>query len=105
MAEAVGFVEQLSTRLVGAAFVKLTAAFSDGESLYAVRYASDGHAPTLFCRAHGWKGWLLPRLRTLNDEKDTWVEIPSGSAVIVGKDGLDAAAFTPRIERFSQAAE
>ena len=28
--------------------LKLTAAFSDGETLYAIRYASDGNAPTLY---------------------------------------------------------
>ncbi|MBR0557284.1 class II glutamine amidotransferase [Ciceribacter sp. L1K23] len=105
MADAVGFVEHLSTRLVGAAFVKLTAAFSNGESLYAVRYASDGPAPTLFAAPMGGKGGYCLVSEPLNDEKDTWVEIPSGSAVIVGKDGLDAAAFAPRIERFSEAAE
>ena len=29
---------------------KLTAAFSDGENLFAVRYATDAHAPTLYTR-------------------------------------------------------
>jgi Predicted glutamine amidotransferase len=105
MAEAVGFVEQLSARLVGSANLKVTAAFSDGRTLYAVRYASDGHAPTLFAAPLGGKGGYCLVSEPLNDETDTWVEIPAGSAVIVSEAGLDAREFRPKTERIPQAAE
>lgn len=31
----------------------------------------------------------------LNDEVDSWVEIPDGSAVVLGEDGLDLVVFEP----------
>ncbi len=44
------------------------------------------------------EGQLLSRVGTLNDETDTWVEIPAGSAVILSENGLDAAEFKPEVE-------
>ena len=99
MAEAVGFVERISRHLTGTARVRFTAAFSDGRTLYAVRYATDAHAPTLFAAPMGGKGGYCLVSEPLNDETDTWVEIPAGSAVILDSRGLDAAKFEPAWER------
>jgi predicted glutamine amidotransferase len=96
MADAVGFVEQLSARRLGSANVKLTAAFSDGNCLFAIRYATDGQAPTLFAAPMGEKGGYCLVSEPLNNERDTWVEIPSGSAIILQGDGLHTAGFQPR---------
>lgn len=98
MAEAVGFVERISRHLTGMARVRFTAAFSDGRTLYAVRYATDAHAPTLFAAPMGGKGGYCLVSEPLNDETDTWVEIPAGSAVILDAKGLDAAKFEPAWE-------
>lgn len=95
MSEAVGFVEQLSYKLTGSARVRFTSAFSDGKTLYAVRYATDSQAPTLFAGPMGASGGYCLVSEPLNDDTDTWIEIPDGSAVIVSDNGLDAAAFTP----------
>lgn len=95
MANAIGFVEQLSNEILGSARVRFTAAFSDGKALYGVRYASDANAPTLFAAPMGGGYCLVSE--PLNDEKDTWVEIPECSAVIVTDNGLDAAEFKPAV--------
>ena len=105
MSDAVGFVEHVSREVTGTGQVKFTAAFSDGKTLYAVRYASDGQAPTLFAAPVGSAGGYCLVSEPLNDDKDAWVEIPAGSAVIVGEDGLDAAAFNPTWNAESIAAE
>lgn len=103
MADAIGFVEGLSQKLVGSARVRFTASFSDGKSLYAVRYSSDDQAPTLF--AAPMPGGYCLVSEPLNDEQDAWVEIPPSSAVIVGDAGLHATEFRPQPGIMSAAAE
>ncbi|MBP1851451.1 class II glutamine amidotransferase [Rhizobium halophytocola] len=105
MGEAIGFVEHLSREVKGMAQIKFTVAFSNGKSLYAVRYASEGYAPTLFAAPMGRDGGYCLVSEPLDDNKDTWAEIPPGSAVIVGEDGLDVAAFTPFWDAAKVAAE
>ncbi|PWE56101.1 class II glutamine amidotransferase [Metarhizobium album] len=95
MAETLAFVERLSKHLTGEVLVRFTTAFSDGKSLYAVRYASDARAPTLYAAPIGKGGGYCLVSEPLNDEADTWVEIPDGSAVIVSENGLETALFQP----------
>ena len=82
--------------------VRFTAAFSDGKSLYAVRYASDQKPPTLYAAPMGPHGGYCLVSEPLNDDVDTWTEIPAGSAVLVTNDGLVTSAFSP--EPFAKAA-
>ena len=103
MAEAIGFVEELSHKVVGSSRIRFTASFSDGETLYAVRYSSDDQAPTLFAAPMGGGYCLVSE--PLNDEKDAWVEIPASSAVIISDTGLDAVQFRPRSGLMRAAAE
>ncbi|ANK89899.1 MULTISPECIES: class II glutamine amidotransferase [Rhizobium] len=93
MADMVGFVEDLAERTIGSILLRFTAAFSDGKSLYAIRYATDRKAPTLYASPVG-AGYCLVS-EPLNDDVDAWAEIPDGSAVIVGKNGIDVAEFRP----------
>ena len=93
MAETISFVEQLSIRLTGPALVRFTAAFSDGKSLYAVRYATDRKAPTLYASPVG-RGYCLVS-EPLNDDVDAWAEIPDGSAVLIDGRGVQVTAFRP----------
>ncbi len=51
LSRAVGRLERLSRERGSEPHVRLSAAFSDGETLYACRYATDEHAPTLY---HRW---------------------------------------------------
>jgi glutamine amidotransferase len=93
MAEMVSFVEGLAENIAGPALVRFTAAFSDGKSLYAIRYATDCKAPTLYASPVG-KGYCLVS-EPLNDDVDAWAEIPNGSAVVLGENGIDVATFQP----------
>lgn len=78
-----------------APFVRLTAAFSDGRRLYALRYASDDAAPTLF---HRWsatrRGWAVVSEPLEQDEAD-WVEVPAGSFCIFDGEAVTVTPFTP----------
>jgi glutamine amidotransferase len=93
MAEMLSFIEGLAESIVGSALVRFTAAFSDGKSLYAIRYATDCRAPTLYASPVG-KGYCLVS-EPLNDDVDAWAEIPNGSAVVLGEKGIDVATFQP----------
>jgi len=61
---------------------RMTAAFSDGEKLYAVRYASDNRAPTLY---HRWSGSQKGRAvvsEPFDADSGVWQEIPDRSFCI-----------------------
>ena len=76
--------------------VRFTAAFSDGQDLYAVRYASDWKAPTLYAAPMGPSGGYCLVSEPLNDDDSAWVEIPDGTAVIVGENGVDVRLFSTK---------
>lgn len=58
--------------------VRLAAAFSDGTSLFAVRYASDAHSPTLYYRrSETRQGWAVVS-EPLETHED-WIAVPAGS--------------------------
>lgn len=101
MERAVATVEALSMEQSGEALVRFTACFSDGRQLFAVRYATDHKPPTLYAAPMGGStgaksGYCLVS-EPLNDEADTWVEIPDGSAVKVCPDGMQALLFQPKL--------
>ena len=61
---------------------RMTAAFSDGEKLYAVRYASDDRAPKLY---HRWSGSQKGRAvvsEPFDADSGVWQEIPDRSFCI-----------------------
>ncbi|MGJ8596939.1 class II glutamine amidotransferase [Sulfitobacter sp.] len=79
MGHAVFTLEKLSRERGEGPHMRCAAAFSDGETLYAVRYASDALAPSLFYQwSDIWQGWSVvsePYDKTLAD----WTEVPKGS--------------------------
>ena len=56
--------------------LRMTAAFSDGETLYAVRCASDDQAPTLY---HRWMGNGRAVVSEPLDPGAEWIPVPPGS--------------------------
>lgn len=74
-------VESEADRLGFETVIRFTAAFSDGARLYAVRYASDRKAPTLYSAPLGRGHCLVSE--PLNDDRDAWVAIPDGSVVVI----------------------
>jgi predicted glutamine amidotransferase len=93
MFEAIDYVERLAARLHCEVLVRSTSAFSDGKTLYAVRYATDNKAPTLYAAPLGaGPGYCLVS-EPLNDDVNSWIEIPSGSAIVLSDRGVEASEF------------
>jgi predicted glutamine amidotransferase len=93
--ETISFVERLAQHLERKVLVRFTAALSDGKTLYAIRYATDDRAPTLYAAPMGGAGGYCLVSEPLNDDSEAWVEIPDGSAVVLGEDGVDVRLFSP----------
>ncbi|KEO60826.1 class II glutamine amidotransferase [Thioclava indica] len=71
--------ETLARERGAAPYMRLTAAFSDGVRLYAVRYASDDHAPSLY---HRWSDTRRGRAvvsEPLEVDESDWHEVPPGT--------------------------
>lgn len=59
--------------------MRVAAAMSDGSSLYALRYASDARAPSLYYRwSNKTQGWMVVS-EPLEREQTGWIEVPPGS--------------------------
>ncbi|TMV93700.1 class II glutamine amidotransferase [Thioclava sp. BHET1] len=87
--------ETLSRERGGAPHMRLTAAFSDGVRLYAVRYASDDQAPSLY---HRWSDTRRGRAvvsEPLEVDEQDWHEIPPGSFCIFEGKRVTVEPFTP----------
>ena len=81
--------------------LKLTAAFSDGKTLYAVRYASEGDAPTLYTAdVRGGAGRCVVS-EPFDREGSNWQAIPPASFVTMSKDAMTIRAFAPEAPRLA----
>lgn len=56
--------------------VRLTCVFSDGQTIYAFRHASDERCPTLYVRAIDGGGWTLAS-EPLDGVAANWAEVPA----------------------------
>jgi glutamine amidotransferase len=109
----VGLIESTTTRDGARGEVQGTFGVSDGETLWAVRYATTGKARTLFSSTDAATIRRLhpqnPRLQQLSDDDrlvvsepfsdlpGLWREIPQSSAVVVPRNGgLESRSFEPR---------
>ena len=88
-------LEALSRAKGGMPHVRLTAAFSDGERLYAVRYASDDQAPTLY---HRWSDTRAGRAVVSEplEAGECWDAVPQGSFCTFESDTVRIEAFAPK---------
>jgi len=80
-------LERLSREKGAAPHVRLTCALSDGQKLYAVRYATDDLAPTLW---HRWSDSRAGRAvvsEPLETDEPDWQEIPAGAFCTFEADG------------------
>lgn len=75
-------------------YMRLTAAFSDGDRIYAVRYATDEHAPTLY---HRWNDRLGGRAVVSEplEADERWHPVKSGRFCIFEGDKVTELAFAP----------
>ena len=75
--------------------VRLTCAFSDGRRLYAVRYASDDQAPSLYHRWSDSRQGCAVVSEPLEGDQADWLEVPQGSFCVFDGAGVTIAPFAP----------
>lgn len=70
--------------------LRLTAALTDGQRIHAVRYASDGHPPTLYWRRRN--GQVVIVSEPLDQNTDDWTALEDGHALVVDE-GVEIRPF------------
>ena len=93
----VGIFEQLARTTRVAPFMRMAAALSDGDTLYAIRYASDDLAPSLYYQWNEiWQGWSV-----VSEPYETalggWKEVPKGSFCAFTQKGVTITPFVPAL--------
>ena len=95
-ARTVAQVETVMSKAGITSALRLTAAATDGERIFAVRYANDDRAPTLYAglsQAEG-KG-LMVLSEPLDSQAEDWREVPMSHFVTAHDGNLEEAAFAP----------
>lgn len=107
-----GALERATARVVSAArragidpALKLTAAFSDGETLFAVRYATDATAPTLYTSSFRDGTGRCIVSEPFDRENAEWQPVPPSSFVVMTRADIVIRPFAPVSERRLVAAE
>src|SRR5581483_8681763 len=72
---------------------RFTAAISDGESVFAIRYASDPYPPTLYVNARHVGGGALVVSEPIDDASIGWDAVPPQSFLHVDRAGVSVAPF------------
>jgi predicted glutamine amidotransferase len=83
--------------------IRLTAAFTNGKALHAIRYSTDAHAPTLYAaeprQGHGFRLVSEP----LDGEGCNWQAVPAGSFLTVTAAGIERRNFAPALRELAMA--
>jgi glutamine amidotransferase len=95
VAEVVAFVESEMRRAGIAEPLKVTAAFTDGVEMHALRYATDAMPPTLYTKACCPSGGTLVVSEPLDEVRDGWSSVPAQSLVTVTCEGVSRIPFAP----------
>ncbi len=73
--------------------VRFSAAFSDGHTIYAVRYSSDAITPTLYYKKTPTGAIVVSE--PLDDEPNYWTPVSKQQALCIAPDGLSLHDFNP----------
>lgn len=93
----VGWLEAKSQSTGVTPHMRLSAAFSDGETLHAVRYSSDHIAPSLYYRySKSRRGWAVVSEPLESGEQD-WIALAPGKMISVTGQDLVERDFQPRL--------
>ena len=98
MERAVARLTDLAMRRGTAPFVRAACAFSDGRRLYAIRHASDDHAPSLFHRWSRTRNGRAVVSEPLETDENDWTEVPPGSFCIFDGDSVTVQPFLPHLQ-------
>src|SRR6202022_3417022 len=85
---------QMASSAVNEPF-RFTAAISDGETLYAIRYASDLRPPTLYLNARGPGRGALVVSEPIDDADIGWGAGPPRGFLPVARAGVGVSPFRP----------
>jgi len=94
-ARAAGRIIATSSQLGIEPHLRLTAAFSDGEKAYAVRYATDAFAPTLYAGTVNGGGGRCLVSEPFDRDGCDWQAIPPSTFVTVTRTRISLAPFSP----------
>ena len=99
MEQAIVQMQDLSQRYGQAPHIRLSAAYSDGERLFVVRYASDMRAPTLYYRYCNALGGFMVVSEPLDPGQNDWTSVPQGTICCFSKSGVRQHDFLSNCRR------
>lgn len=85
----------LAERKGSAPHLRMTVALSDGERLYALRFATDEKAPSLWHRWSVTRGGHAIVSEPLEEDQSDWIEVPEGSFCIFDGRDVQIQPFAP----------
>ena len=88
MARTLGFIENRMRAAGETEPLRVTAAFTNGREIYAVRYASNGKPETLYTRQRRDNAGRLLVSEPLDDGRDDWLAVPPQSFVTVTRENV-----------------
>ncbi|MEB2844537.1 class II glutamine amidotransferase [Rhizobiales bacterium RZME27] len=94
MEQAVGKVEMLAREAGHTPHMRFSACWSDGEKVYAARYASDRFVPSLFYRLQ--EDGIVVCSEPLDEDESGWIEISPGTAITTDGRTLEKVEFRPQ---------
>lgn len=94
MEQAVGQVEMLSRHKGCEPHMRFASCWSDGKRIFAARYASDVHAPSLYYKI--FDNGIVISSEPLNNDLEHWNEIMPGTAVIADGLSVTVLPFAPQ---------
>jgi len=95
LSRAVGKLEAMSRERRQGPHMRLSAAMSDGEKLYAIRYSSDEVLPSLYYRFSDQMGGWMVVSEPLEDDQEGWNLMIPGRIAVFTADNVDEVDFGP----------
>lgn len=86
--KAIALIEREMQEVGATEPLRFTAAFSDGNHVYAIRYSSNGTPETLYTRKRRDNSGRLLVSEPLDDGRDDWQAVPPQSFVVCDDDGV-----------------
>ena len=77
--------------------LRFTSALTDGETIWAFRWATDDNAPSLYWRES--REGLVVVSEPLDGEKGCWREVPQGCTLVAGPGGTEIRCMNAEIRK------
>jgi predicted glutamine amidotransferase len=87
------FIDREMRRAQESEPLRVTAALSDGQRIYAVRHASDAKPETLYVRTRKRSDGTLIVSEPLDDGRDDWQAVPPQSFLALAPEGMALEPF------------